>query len=292
MYYVVFPRADEMIHLSYRHYIDETPTTVNVMFVGSGSGTEIHIKHSEFGDGRDGSDRQTRAAQMWSERLPVLADYLNTRPGSYAARPRGAGPFPAVLLLHDAFGLNRSMRVLADSIARAGYYTLAVDMFRGDVTGDVTEAQRFAAIVNSEDAITAAVRGFDALQKNPHVIAGQGSVFGLGFGADVALAVAAANSKVSACVAWYGDGLRDESLYRRISCPVLTVFGDPNVDQPRAELAGQNQSLVQAGVRAETMVVQAAPRFADTGYGADYNASAATQAWRRSLGFLDTQRRR
>ena len=49
--------------------------------------------------------------------------------GGYLATPSGAGPFPAVLMIHEAFGLNDLIRGHADRLARAGYLTLAVDLF-------------------------------------------------------------------------------------------------------------------------------------------------------------------
>lgn len=47
----------------------------------------------------------------------------------YLARPEGTGPFPSVLMIHEAFGLNDIARRQADRLARAGYLTLAVDLF-------------------------------------------------------------------------------------------------------------------------------------------------------------------
>lgn len=47
----------------------------------------------------------------------------------YLAEPTGTGPFPAVLMIHEAFGLNDISRRQADRLARAGYLTLAVDLF-------------------------------------------------------------------------------------------------------------------------------------------------------------------
>ncbi|MFH5878591.1 dienelactone hydrolase family protein [Arthrobacter sp. NA-172] len=41
----------------------------------------------------------------------------------------GAGPFPGVVLVHEAFGLDDVMRGHADRLASAGYLTLAVDLY-------------------------------------------------------------------------------------------------------------------------------------------------------------------
>ena len=288
----LFTTVEPGQQLTYSYYVDNVASQVEVLFTKTDQGTEIRIRHSGFGDDSNATQRRSTVAARWEDRAPRLVTYLNSIPGSYSARPHGVGPFPAILLLHDNFGMNRSTRILADSLARAGYYALAVDMFKGDATGDAVEAVRFASLVDNNEALTAAANAFHALQNNPNVIPNRIGVFGLGYGGSMALTLASAEPKVHAVVSWYGTATGDENMYRRISAPVLTVFGDQNVQQPRAELANFSKVLVQAGVRAESLIVQAAPYFADTGYGADYSAAASTQAWRRSLTFLDTELRR
>jgi carboxymethylenebutenolidase len=47
----------------------------------------------------------------------------------YLAVPEGPGPFPAVVMIHEVFGLDDQTRRHADRLARAGYLTLALDLF-------------------------------------------------------------------------------------------------------------------------------------------------------------------
>lgn len=49
--------------------------------------------------------------------------------GGYLAVPEGAGPFPAVVVIHEAFGLDDQTRRHADRLARAGYLALALDLY-------------------------------------------------------------------------------------------------------------------------------------------------------------------
>jgi carboxymethylenebutenolidase len=48
---------------------------------------------------------------------------------AYLARPAGDGPWPGVVMVHEAFGVDDVMRRQADRIAAAGYLTLAVDLY-------------------------------------------------------------------------------------------------------------------------------------------------------------------
>ena len=58
----------------------------------------------------------------------------------YLAQPDGAGPHPAVLLIHEWWGLNEGMTILADALAAEGYVVLAPDAYRGQVTAQLPRA--------------------------------------------------------------------------------------------------------------------------------------------------------
>jgi carboxymethylenebutenolidase len=63
-----------------------------------------------------------------------LSDLAAGRDGSrplrgYLASPAGPGPWPAVVMIHELFGLDDVMRGHADRLARLGYLILAVDLF-------------------------------------------------------------------------------------------------------------------------------------------------------------------
>jgi len=51
--------------------------------------------------------------------------------GAYFTRPDGSGPFPGVLVIHEAWGLNEHIRDIARRFAAEGYAALAVDLFSG-----------------------------------------------------------------------------------------------------------------------------------------------------------------
>jgi carboxymethylenebutenolidase len=51
------------------------------------------------------------------------------RLNGYLATPAGEGPWPGVVLIHEAWGLDDNMRAHADRLAAAGYLTLAPDLY-------------------------------------------------------------------------------------------------------------------------------------------------------------------
>ncbi len=53
----------------------------------------------------------------------------STSLGGWLARPTGTGPWPGVVLVHEIFGLDDVMRRHAERLARAGFLTLAVNLY-------------------------------------------------------------------------------------------------------------------------------------------------------------------
>src|SRR5579872_6652007 len=51
------------------------------------------------------------------------------RIGGYAALPSGAGPFPGVVVVHDAVGLTKIARRHVERLASYGYLALAPDLY-------------------------------------------------------------------------------------------------------------------------------------------------------------------
>src|SRR3954462_5888815 len=49
----------------------------------------------------------------------------------YLAWPEGAGPWPGVIVIHEAYGLNDNIKDIARRLAAEGYAALAVDLFAG-----------------------------------------------------------------------------------------------------------------------------------------------------------------
>lgn len=59
---------------------------------------------------------------------------------AYVAAPLGAGPFPAVVVIQEIFGVNRFVRQIAERFAALGYIAIAPDLFWRQEPGvDITD---------------------------------------------------------------------------------------------------------------------------------------------------------
>src|SRR5512134_989974 len=70
---------------------------------------------------------------------------------AYVARPRGDGPFPAIIMIHEFYGLNGSIVGKADLLAQEGYLVIAPDTFRGSTTTWIPRAIYQVISTRSED---------------------------------------------------------------------------------------------------------------------------------------------
>ena len=75
----------------------------------------------------------------------------------YFARPETDGKLPAIILIHEWWGLNDDIKSKAREFAKLGYVALAVDMYAGESTTDPAEARKLAGAVRGE---------MEAAQKN------------------------------------------------------------------------------------------------------------------------------
>jgi len=266
-------------------------STASLAFEADGGGTKLTIQHEIPGAGKAAQKLRSTISTWWDQRLQRLADYLNNIPGGYMTTPPGGGTYPAVLVLHDRFGLDRTVRGFCDSLSARGYVALAVDMFRGEATSDLTTADRYVQLVSREDALEAARKGLAYLRKRENVDRKHTAVWGMGFGGGEALRVGVSDAKLKGCVAWHPLDRPADSLLSRMAAPVLLIFADPDVADPHPAVSSFVQSLVQAGVRVENRVLPGSGDFSDPSYGEGYNAAATADSWRSTLAFLDRQLR-
>ncbi len=54
--------------------------------------------------------------------------------------PAGKGPFPAIIVIHEWWGLNDWVKEQASKLADQGYVALAIDLYRGKVATTPDEA--------------------------------------------------------------------------------------------------------------------------------------------------------
>jgi len=101
----------------------------------------------------------------------------------YLTRPKGEGPFPAVVLLHSCLGLPADKTAIANMIASWGYVALFVDDFS-------TRGLKETCSVDFRDALADAYGALLYLSRLPYVDQTRIAAIGYSQGGDTALKIA------------------------------------------------------------------------------------------------------
>jgi len=235
-----------------------------------------------------------------------LSDFAADRDGSrplrgYLASPAGTGPWPAVVMIHEIFGLDDVMRGHADRLAGFGYLTLAVDLFSAGSTARCLVATMTAMIRGRGRAFADISAGHDYLAGSPECT---GKIGVIGFCIGGGFALLTANSGFDAAAVNYGQLPRhlDEAVAG--ACPIVGNYGgrDPSL---RGAARRLDAALNKAGVTHDVKEYPAAshaflndaeagprvlrPLLRVAGIGPE--PESATDAWDRIEGFFATHLR-
>lgn len=163
---------------------------------------------------------------------------------AYVATPAGAGPFPGVVVIHDAFGMGKEIRAQADWLADAGYLAIVPDLFRG--------RNKMACMVTiMRDARDQTGATFDDLSAarswltSSSACTGTVGVIGFCLGGGLAL-VLAPSGDYSASSVNYGAASKNAYTagFLRTSCPIVGSFG------------AKDKTLKGAAARLETALIE------------------------------------
>lgn len=206
----------------------------------------------------------------------------------YMAHPAEAdGPTPALLVIHERWGLNDSIRAMTRRLAANGYTALAVDLYDGETadTPDQAQALMEQAASNEQRLERNLREGLLYLDVMPSTT-DVGSI-GWCFGGGWALRTALMMPEVTdAAVVYYGELITEASQLDPLSAPILGHFGSEDATIA-PERARQFDSLLDELDKPHQIHLyeSAGHAFANPS-GTRYAAEPAELAWRRTIDFL------
>lgn len=206
---------------------------------------------------------------------------------AYVARPEGSGPFPAVIMIHEFWGVNESIVGKADLLAREGYLVIAPDTFRGLTTAWIPSAIYQVISTRPENVNVDLDSVYAWLESQPDVAAGQTAIAGFCYGGRTSLAYSLHNNQLAATVIFYGSLETDPNVLRHLPGPVLGIFGGADRSIPVEQVNAFGAALTEAGVPHEITVYEEQPH-AFVQDAAGINAGGAQgEAWNQMLVFLE-----
>jgi len=151
-------------------------------------------------------------------------------------KPAGDGPFPALVVIHEWWGLNDWVKQQADRFAQLGYVALAIDLYRGQVATTPDEAHEIMRGVPEDRAqrdLLAAVKYLSSLNT---VNAKRIGTIGWCMGGGYALDLAVADPRLRVAVINYGHLASDDATLKKIHASILGIFGGQDRGIPPADV--------------------------------------------------------
>lgn len=206
---------------------------------------------------------------------------------AFWAHPDLGGPFPALVLLHDIWGLTPHIRADARRFAERGFYVIAPDLFDGQTADTPEHAQQFTEAVGMKGRayVLAALRAL----RTHHKCNGKIGLIGWGFGGQLAIHVGAARDDLRGVVAFYSvpEDISPAEL-RMMSSPLLAFFGADDPTTPADQIDALRSTLDATDVPHEIVVYSGAGReFFNDARPDAFNEEIAANAWQRALSFLN-----
>jgi carboxymethylenebutenolidase len=194
-----------------------------------------------------------------------------------------ATPAPAILLVHEWWGLNDHIKSVAAEFAAQGYVALAVDLYGGKVATTRDDAKTYMGQV-ADGAATATVAAWvDWLRGRDDVTGKIGTVgwcFGGGWSLNAALAW-----PIDAAVVYYGRVTKTPADLAALEGPVLGHFATRDNWINGDMVAGFETAMDAAGKTYTSHWYDADHAFANP-TSARYDAADAALAWDRTLAFF------
>jgi carboxymethylenebutenolidase len=217
----------------------------------------------------------------------------------YVARPAAGGPYPGLVVVLEAFGLNGNIRSLADRFAAEGFAVISPNLYfrePNNVVGydDLPGAIKLMGSLTDDRIagdMTAAINFLKAQQG----VKPKFGTTGFCMGGRVAFLAAVRNGDVYASAPFYGGGMTragqpggkapvDDAA--NLKGPVLAYFGGKDAFIPVTEVDKFRDALNKAGKPAEVVLYA----DADHGFMCDerpsYHPEHAKEAFAKTVAFF------
>ncbi len=224
---------------------------------------------------------QGAAASVEMVSIPVAEGHALSLAVAVPARDKA----PAVILVHEWWGLNDQIKAVAAELAKLGYLAIAVDLFGGRTAADGVQAKALIQGLDPRLATADMVAAVAYARAHAHgngKVATWGWCFGGGWSLNASLA-----TPVDATVIFYGNVKKTADQLKDLSGPVQGHFATRDQQIDGAMVAGFEAAMRDAGKadRLEINWYDADHAFANP-TGARYDAEDAALAWGRTLHFL------
>jgi len=219
---------------------------------------------------------------------------------AYLARPASGGPYPALVVLMEAFGLNDQMRRMTDRFAAEGFVALAPNLYHrqpDNVVGydNLPGAFKLMGTINYDQVVgdvTAAISYLKGLKE----VKPKFGTTGFCMGGTLSFLAACKIPDVAATVPFYGGGIAASrrpgveppiAFVASLKAPVLGFFGGKDAFIPVTEVNQFRDELKKAGKQAEVVLYDDADHgFMCEDRPQNYHPAHAKEAFAKTVAFF------
>ncbi len=201
--------------------------------------------------------------------------------------PKGDGPFPALVVIHEWWGLNDWVKQQASNLADQGYVALAIDLYRGQVATTPDEAHQIMRGVPEDRANRDLLAATGYLRSLKEVNGKRVGAIGWCMGGGYALDLAIADPKLKVAVINYGHLASDKTTLKKIHASILGIFGGQDKGISVADVHKFENEMTALDKKADIHI------FLDAGHGFEnpnneqaYRADDTAKAQKLTQDFL------
>lgn len=208
----------------------------------------------------------------------------------YLAVPRGEGPFPALIIVHEWNGLVDRVRQVADDLAAEGYVVLAADLYRGQTGSTSDENIALMQAANGDpEAMVANLDAAVTFLRARDDVTGRIGTMGWCFGGGVVLSYGLDGVNHEATAIFYGRLLDDPEALAAMDHEVYGTFAAEDSGPAPEDVVAFEAALDAAGVEHDLHIYDAV----DHGFwlrvdgDPELRTAPALDAWERLKAYLD-----
>jgi carboxymethylenebutenolidase len=172
---------------------------------------------------------------------------------AFLAEPEGKGPFPAIVVIQEWWGLTDWIKDNAKRLAGQGYVALAPDLYRGMSTDDPATARQLLSGLPKDRALRDLKAAMDTLATRDNVQKDRLGSIGWCMGGGYSLQLALADNRIKACAMCYGPPVTKPEMLKSLNATILGIFGEEDKGIPPDTVHQFEGALKDAGKKVEAI---------------------------------------
>jgi len=205
----------------------------------------------------------------------------------FLARPRNGGKYPAVIVIHEIWGLVDQIKDVCKRLADEGFVGFGVDLFGGKIVSSLEEGRKIREHITEEGAMTDLNGAFNYLQSLEYVDSKRIGSIGFCMGGGLSLLFACDNRELAAAVAFYGRNPSPIDMVKNVNCPILGNYAGADMAIKESDISLLEETLKKYGKVFDIKVYSGAPHAFFNETRESYRPEAAEDAWKRTLNFFN-----